>query len=228
MEFREGSDHCQKNTDVFLSDTILYAKQLTTEPLLLRLDSGNDSADNIKVCYTPETCSDFIIKRNLRKENLSCWETIAKENEGTKVETPREGKKVYTGSVYWEVKGVGKKVRIVYQVIERNITAKGQILLFPDIEVQTWWTSLSIEEKKLINPVISIFPNPASDQININAFEANILDVIIYDIMGKEIKRYFVNDNKTTLDVSALQIGLYVLKIKTKEGLLTRKVQIIR
>ncbi|HON21129.1 MAG TPA: T9SS type A sorting domain-containing protein [Bacteroidales bacterium] len=89
-------------------------------------------------------------------------------------------------------------------------------------------SSLSIEEKKLINPVISIFPNPASDQININAFEANILDVIIYDIMGKEIKRYFVNDNKTTLDVSALQIGLYVLKIKTKEGLLTRKVQIIR
>jgi len=46
--------------------------------------------------------------------------------------------------------------------------------------------------------------------------------------MGKEIKRYFVNDNKTTLDVSALQSGLYVLKIKTKEGLLTRKVQIIR
>lgn len=150
MEFREGSDHCQKNTDVFLSDTILYAKQLTTEPLLLRLDSGNDSADNIKVCYTPETCSDFIIKRNLRKENLSCWETIAKENEGTKVETPREGKKVYTGSVYWEVKGVGKKVRIVYQVIERSITAKGQILLVPDIEVQTWWTSLSIEEKEVI------------------------------------------------------------------------------
>ncbi|HOF17247.1 MAG TPA: T9SS type A sorting domain-containing protein [Bacteroidales bacterium] len=79
-----------------------------------------------------------------------------------------------------------------------------------------------------LNNYISIFPNPASDQININAFEANILDVIIYDIMGKEIKRYFVNDNKTTLDVSALQSGLYVLKIKTKEGLLTRKVQIIR
>ena len=46
--------------------------------------------------------------------------------------------------------------------------------------------------------------------------------------MGKEIRRYSVNANKTTLDVSALHSGLYVLKIKTEEGLLTRKIQIIR
>ena len=135
---------------MFLRYTLLYAKQLTAGPLLVRLDSGNDSADNIKVCYTSETFSDFIIKRNLRKEKLSCWKTIAEENEGTKVETPREGKRVYTGSVYWEVKEEGKKVRIVYQVIERSITANGQILLVPDIEVQTWWTSLSIDEKEVI------------------------------------------------------------------------------
>jgi hypothetical protein len=75
---------------------------------------------------------------------------------------------------------------------------------------------------------IMIYPNPAANQLNINAYESNILDVLMYDIMGKEIKRYSINANKTTLDISALHSGLYVLKIKTEEGLLTRKVQIIR
>ena len=35
-------------------------------------------------------------------------------------------------------------------MIERSITANGQILLVPDIEVQTWWTSLNIDEKDVI------------------------------------------------------------------------------
>ena len=130
----DNTDLKRKVDSIKLKDN---AKQLTSEPLLVRLDSGNDSTDNIKVCYAPETTCDFIIKRNLRKEKLSCWKTIAEENAGTKVETPREGKTIYTRSVYWEVKEVGKKVRIVYQVIERSITANGQILLIPELEVQT-------------------------------------------------------------------------------------------
>ena len=150
MEFRRGSDHCQKNTDIFLKDSILNAKRLTGQPLLVRLDSGNDSVDNLKVCYTEETSSDFIIKRNLRKEKLSFWQTIAEENKDSKPIEPREGKKVYTGSVYWNLEELGHKVRIVYKVIERTITAAGQVLLIPELEVQTWWTSLDLSEAEII------------------------------------------------------------------------------
>jgi hypothetical protein len=150
IEFREGSEHCQKNTDEFLKETIIHAKQLADEPLLVRLDSGNDSADNLKVLYAQETTSDFIIKRNLRKEKLSCWKVIAEQNESTLIEHPREGKTVYTGSVYWEVKDLCRKVRIVYQIIERSIKADGQMLIMPELEVQTWWTSLEVDEKDVI------------------------------------------------------------------------------
>lgn len=151
MEFREGSDHCQKNTDKFLKETILYAKGLTTKPLLVRLDSGNDSVDNLKVCYAEETSSDFIIKRNLRNEKLTSWQAIAQRDENYKPEEPREGKKVYTGSVYWNIEELGRKVRVVYKVIERTTTATGQILLMPELEVQTWWTSLDLDEAEIIN-----------------------------------------------------------------------------
>jgi len=151
MEFREGSEHCQKNTDIFLKDAILHAKRLTSQPLLVRLDSGNDSVDNLKVCYAKETASDFIIKRNLRNEKLSFWQAIAQRDDDYKPEEPRDGKKVYTGSVYWDIKELGRKVRIVYKVIERTITATGQILLVPELEVQTWWTSLDLSEEEIIS-----------------------------------------------------------------------------
>lgn len=150
MEFRAGSDHCQKNTDVFLKETLLNAKKLTSEKLLVRLDSGNDSVDNIKICYAEDTRSDFIIKRNLRHEKKEFWLAIAEENTECSPETPREGKKAYVGSVYWHIKELDRKVRIVYKVTERTILSDGQMLLIPDIEVQTWWTSLELGENEII------------------------------------------------------------------------------
>lgn len=147
-ELRKGSEHCQKNTVPFLQETIKQAKRLTDKPILLRLDSGNDSSDNIRLCYHPETTCDFIIKRNLRQESLDMWLDIAKEN-GV-VTHPRNGKTVYTGSAYWYVDGLDERVRIVFQVTERTNRADGQLLLVPELEVNTWWTSLELSEKTVI------------------------------------------------------------------------------
>ena len=148
-ELRKGSDHCQKNTVPFLKEVIQQAKRLTKRRLLLRLDSGNDSSDNIRLCFQPETSCDFIIKRNLRQEALEMWLDIAKEN-GV-VTHPRDGKTVYTGSVYWYVDGLDQRVRIVFQVIERTSLANGQLLLIPELEVDTWWTSLTHSEETVID-----------------------------------------------------------------------------
>lgn len=49
FELHEGKQHCQKGTVEFLQETIKLAKQLTDKPLLIRLDSGNDSIDNVAV-----------------------------------------------------------------------------------------------------------------------------------------------------------------------------------
>ncbi|SHJ99623.1 hypothetical protein SAMN02745912_01900 [Paramaledivibacter caminithermalis DSM 15212] len=49
-ELRKGSQHCQKNTPEFLRKSIKYSKAITSNPLLLRLDSGNDAIDNIAIC----------------------------------------------------------------------------------------------------------------------------------------------------------------------------------
>ena len=89
FELREGKQHCQNGTVEFLLETISLCKKLTDKPLLVRLDSGNDSIDNVAV-LTDTGCS-FIIKRNLRKESKEEWFQIAKKY-CQDITTPREGK----------------------------------------------------------------------------------------------------------------------------------------
>ena len=47
FELREGKQHCQNGTVEFLLETINLCKKLTDKPLLVRLDSCNDSIDKV-------------------------------------------------------------------------------------------------------------------------------------------------------------------------------------
>ncbi len=151
FELREGKQHCQKGTVEFLQETIKLAKQLTDKPLLIRLDSGNDSIDNVAVLMD-EGCF-FIIKRNLRRESIDGWFDMAKEH-CRDVANPREGKTVYIGSDW---KNAHSKMfdkdftlRAGYEITERTIDKHGQFLLEPDVEVETWWTNLGDPDREII------------------------------------------------------------------------------
>ncbi|WP_437177587.1 transposase, partial [Heyndrickxia coagulans] len=105
-------------------------------------DSGNDSRDNLIIFLENET--DFIIKRNPRKEKAEDWLEIAQKY-GMCCEE-REGKKVYLGSipVTFQVKGEERTIRKVFKVIERSISRDGQIFLIPEYEFETYWTTLDV------------------------------------------------------------------------------------
>ena len=136
-ELREGKQH--SDTPAFLKDCLTRAERILPEAhLLVRLDSGNDSSDNIDICTAHGAA--FLIKRNLRKERLEDWLDRAKR-EG-EAQTPRPGKTVYLGSCELAPKQGHAPVRVAYEVIERTITAKGEHLLLPEIEVASYWTSL--------------------------------------------------------------------------------------
>lgn len=152
FELREGKQHCQKGTVEFLQETIELCKKLTDQPLLIRLDSGNDSIDNVAVlmdsgCY-------FIIKRNLRCESKEDWFDMAKQF-CKNIENPRDGKTVYKGSDWKTVtsKQFDKEftLRAGYEITERTIDKNGQFYLIPDIEVETWWTNLGVDDQEIIN-----------------------------------------------------------------------------
>ena len=60
-QLREGKQHCQDGTPQFLDEALNYAESITRAKLLVRLDSGNDDIENIKVCRHHK--ADWIIKR---------------------------------------------------------------------------------------------------------------------------------------------------------------------
>jgi hypothetical protein len=145
LELREGSQHCQKDTPQFITACIEYARKITNQPVLVRLDSGNDSADSIASCLAKQV--EFIIKRNLRKEDPHAWLKLAMK---TGIQVPcREGKKIWRGKTLLDLKGNPLAVPIVFEVTERT-SKKGQGLLFPEITVDTYWSSLDLEPYETI------------------------------------------------------------------------------
>ena len=139
LELRPGSVHSQKETEIFLRRTLRYARLMSQAIFLVRLDSGNDSLDNIKVCRKEK--AHYIIKRNLRKETPEEWLEIAMEC--GQMEEPRPGKQVWSGEQYIRKPGIKEPLRLVFCVTLRTMEADGQVLLIPRIEMETYWTSLS-------------------------------------------------------------------------------------
>ena len=154
-ELREGSQHCQKGTPAFLRQTLDLSKRITESPLLVRLDSGNDAAENIGIML--EYGSYFVIKRNLRKEDKDEWADNIR-SWSKDIRRPREGKTVYVGTTFKDVfytteAGEEKSIRcrVVYEMTERICKANGQMLLVPDIELNMFWTNLGDSDQTIID-----------------------------------------------------------------------------
>lgn len=159
-ELRAGSQHSQKGTLEMLKRCLEKARHLTTQPLLVRMDSGNDARENISYMMSLQNMGDdikFIIKRNLRKESKTWWYNYAAEH-SQNVQEPREGKKIYIGSHFLPVPihypdGYTQEqpIRVVYEVVARFINAKtGQMSIPPMLEVNTYWTSTDYSDERVI------------------------------------------------------------------------------
>jgi len=129
---------------------------MTDGPLLIRMDSGNDAAVNIGILIDDGVS--FIIKRNPRRgETPEGWLEHVKGC-CQDIRSPREGKTVYVGTSFRDVtyndaegNTCTKGIRIVYEVIERTIDKKGQMLLTPDTEMNLWWTNLGMTDDEIID-----------------------------------------------------------------------------
>lgn len=147
-ELRPGKQHCQSGTVEFLKRGLGFIENLgLKEKVLLRLDSGNDSTENIELLQGQ---CDFIIKRNLRKEVREQWLKTAMDL--GKKSSPRPGKTVYVGVLYSKQPANENcsPVPVAFEVTVREIDKAGNYLLFPQLEVDTYWTSLCEDAEEII------------------------------------------------------------------------------
>lgn len=151
-ELRPGTQHCQKGTPAYLEKTLAIVKKLNpADPVLLRLDSGNDAFDTLSPLM--KSGHFFLVKRNLRRESRERWVDIAQSM--GKREVPRAGKVVYTGvltSAHPKAKDNDGLPDLdqVFRVTLRYSDHKGNVFLFPESDVEVYWTNLYEDPEKVI------------------------------------------------------------------------------
>ncbi|MCG8580915.1 MAG: T9SS type A sorting domain-containing protein [Bacteroidales bacterium] len=88
-------------------------------------------------------------------------------------------------------------------------------------------TATSIEDEKSIEEKMKVYPNPASDVLNIqidNALGANV-NYVIYDLAGNPVlKGRKASVNLVTINCSEMATGNYILKLQTENATLIKKV----
>jgi hypothetical protein len=86
-------------------------------------------------------------------------------------------------------------------------------------------TLLDIDSNVLINTTIAIYPNPATDLLNINMDGSNTINVIqIVDLNGRQIlSRTFDNVSEAQIDVNDFSAGMYLINITSGDKSVTKK-----
>jgi hypothetical protein len=74
---------------------------------------------------------------------------------------------------------------------------------------------------------LSIYPNPATTELRIQT-NSPIADLKIYNTQGQLVTSSVVKEPLTTIDVSSFASGLYYLTLQSKEGVITKKVEVVR
>jgi hypothetical protein len=96
----------------------------------------------------------------------------------------------------------------------------GQFRILGNQQAET----LSIDEDALLG--FSIYPNPTTTSFSVNT---DVSDIEVYDITGKLVKSFKGNfTNSDTFDISALNTGMYIVKVENdnKQTMTTKLVKL--
>ncbi|MBG7611524.1 lamin tail domain-containing protein [Polaribacter sp. BAL334] len=97
--------------------------------------------------------------------------------------------------------------------------------IFDSTCIYPFVSSLSTENNSLEN--IGIYPNPvtrANKFVTITSKSSEKMDVVIYNILGKEVNKQTVTNHQ--IDISGLKKGFYLLKISQLNSVTTKKILI--
>ena len=80
--------------------------------------------------------------------------------------------------------------------------------------------------ENIIDYPVEIFPNPATDMLQLNFGDLQVEQLELYNAVGKLALQMPVTSSQKTLNISDLERGVHILKLYAEEGVVTRKVMI--
>ncbi|WP_323786898.1 T9SS type A sorting domain-containing protein [Psychroserpens sp.] len=83
-------------------------------------------------------------------------------------------------------------------------------------------STLGLNEIALASNDVKLFPNPTRTILNVKSSNSNTFKSIqVLDLNGRTVLN--IKDNYNTIDVSNLQLGLYILNIETTNGYISKR-----
>ncbi len=130
------------------------------------------------------------------------------------------GYPINTLAVYWTSSASNDNAKLLS--IEPSVTAviaNGKKAFGASVRCIKDYT-VGIEESKLQNSTLSIYPNPANSSITIN-YSGDLSETTSFAIsnyLGQELLRGTLLSNTTTINVGNLSNGIYFVKIRTNKN----------
>jgi hypothetical protein len=111
---------------------------------------------------------------------------------------------------------------------EVEITEDGQVVedlnyIVTEDGIETEGATNSIKQLSS-DAKLSIYPNPTTGQLTIKNGQLTIEKVEIYDIYGRTVGANLRVCSQSTIDISHLANGIYLVKVKTEEGEIVKKI----
>lgn len=101
-----------------------------------------------------------------------------------------------------------------------NVKSRKVIIMAKSAQTATSDTTLQVFQDIIDKKEIKIYPNPATDILNIkitNFNRDNSLRIGFFDLSGRLLINKMVREETTTLDISPYSSGIYILKLQGKE-----------
>ncbi len=93
---------------------------------------------------------EYLVKWNPRQQVMADWVARATEADAWAKRAPASGWRCWTCRSNVPGRNKARHFRLVVRLIERTLDKKGQALLFPEYQLEGWWTSLDDSPEKVI------------------------------------------------------------------------------
>jgi Secretion system C-terminal sorting domain len=138
---------------------------------------------------------------------------ITDPNRAVTMGTATENEMLFDAFLYTEYRTGDENIDIAALIENDPIFATGQeVQHYEPVVRATGLPPLSIEEKNTVKNNVKIYPNPASDNLNLVLLQPSNYTGRLVDLTGQTVLTANFN-NSTTIDVSSIPAGIYFISI---------------
>jgi hypothetical protein len=76
------------------------------------------------------------------------------------------------------------------------------------------------------NETVLLYPNPTTEKFNVQSLKFNVQSIEVFDVYEKKLSSHHLitSSSHNKIDISHLQAGIYLVQIKTENGMVTKKI----